>query len=87
MTPVSETEFEWYLHLGPEIDARATALVQGRKMDSVVTVDEIREFSRLYEDDSDLAATQILDPLRLSLQYRLPSRPPASKLRVSRALA
>ena len=76
VTPVSETEFEWYLHLGPEIDARATALVQGRKMDSVVTVDEIREFSRLYEDDSDLAATQILDPLRLSLQYRLPSRPP-----------
>ena len=87
VTPVSETKFEWYLHLGPETDARATALVQGRKVDSVVTVDEIRELSRLYEDDYDLAAIQILDPLRLSLQYRLPSRTPASKLRFPRALA
>lgn len=70
VTPISETEFEWYLHLGPEMDASATALVQGRKMDSTVTINEIREFSRLHKDDSDPVTTQILDPLRLSLQYR-----------------
>ena len=87
VTPVSETHFEWYLHLGPGTDAQAGLLVEGKKGNCVPSVNGIREFLNPGEVKTDVAANQILGSLPSEQLPRLPSRPPASKLRVSRALA
>ena len=87
VTPVSETQFDWYLHLGPGTDAQAGLLVEGKKGNCVPSVNGIREFLAQEEEKTDLDASEILDSLPSEQLPRLPSRTPASKLRFPRALA
>ena len=87
VTPVSETHFEWYLHLGPGTDAQASLLVEGKKGNCVPSVNGIREFLNPGEVKTDVGASQILGSLPTEQLHRLPSRTPASKLRFPRALA
>ncbi|HIV50977.1 MAG TPA: hypothetical protein H9905_05260, partial [Candidatus Faecalibacterium intestinipullorum] len=80
VTPVSETHFEWYLHLGPGTDAQASLLVEGKKGNCVPSVKGIREFLNPSEVKTDVAANQILGSLPAEQLPRRPSRTPARNL-------
>ena len=85
VTPVSETHFEWYLHLGPGTDAQAGLLVEGKKGNCVPSVNGIREFLNPGEVKTDVAANQILGSLPSEQLPRLPSRTPGNKISPGRA--
>ena len=79
VTPVSETQFDWYLHLGPGTDAQAGLLVEGKKGNCVPSVNGIREFLAREEEKIDLDESEILDSLPSEQLPRLPSRTRESK--------
>ena len=74
VTPVSETHFEWYLHLGPGTDAQVGLLVEGKKGNCVPSVNGIREFLNPGEVKTDVGANQILGSLPTEQLHRLLSR-------------
>ena len=77
---VSETHFEWYLHLGPGTDAQAGLLVEGKKGNCMPSVNGIREFLNPGEAKTDVGASQILGSLPTEQLHRRPSRTPARNL-------
>ena len=79
VTPVSETRFDWYLHLGPGTDAQAGLLVEGKKGNCVPSVNGIREFLNPGEVKTDVGASQILGSLPTEQLHRQQSRILASK--------
>lgn len=85
VTPVSETHFEWYLHLGPGTDAQVGLLVEGKKGNCVPSVNGIREFLNPGEVKTDVAANQMLGSLPTEQLHRLPSRTPGNKISPGRA--
>ena len=85
VTPVSETHFEWYLHLGPGTDAQASLLVEGKKGNCVPSVNGIRESLNPGEVKTDVAANQMLGSLPTEQLHRLPSRIPGNKISPARA--
>ena len=85
VTPVSETHFEWYLHLGPGTDAQVGLLVEGKKGNCVPSVNGIREFLNPGEVKTDVGASQILGSLPTEQLHRLPSRTPGNKISPGRA--
>ena len=85
VTPVSETHFEWYLHLGPGTDAQVGLLVEGKKGNCVPLVNGIREFLNPGEVKTDVSANQILGSLPTEQLHRQPSRTPGNKISPGRA--
>ncbi len=65
VTPVTETHFEWYLHLSGDVDAKANFSIDGRKQKAVVKLEEIEEISSVHIEKV-IVITRILSDSRLS---------------------